>query len=397
MQVTRVHVIELHPTREQRIILGHLTYSAAKLWNVANYEIIEHGMSLSELESKLKDNFWARNLHSQSAQAVLQKLQIAWFNCYKKHTKRPRYQPKDGHFPVRWKRNGIKVIGNRIRLSLSKQTKQYLKDKYSIESDYLWIDLPKNLSLNGVQEVEIVPHAIYGHITYLMHVIYKKEINKQIDPRQKIMAIDFGVVNLATIVTSNLTAKIYDGRVLVSKLRLLAKKKAILQSAISKSQHKTSKKMHYLIVKERNYVRDYLHKVSTYIVRQAIEEEVGVIVIGNMSYGITDMDIGSQNNEKLHKIPFGRLRKMIEYKAKEHGIQVITTSEAYTSQTCSVCDTVDKNNRKYRGLYVCHCGNVMNADVNGAVNIFKRVTPNPVWLDRSRGQLTRPTRVAICY
>jgi putative transposase len=296
---------------------------------------------------------------------------------------------------VRWKQNGIKVIGNRIRLSLSKHTKQYLKDKYSIESDYLWIDLPKNLSLNGVQEVEIVPHTIYGHITYVIHIIYKKEINQTNKSGQNIMAIDFGVSNLATVVTSNLTAKIYDGRALVSKFRLLAKKKVVLQSAMSKSKHKTSKKMHYLIIKERNYVKDYLHKVSTYIVRQAIEEKVGLIVIGNMSYGIVNMDIGAQNNEKLHQIPFGRLREMIEYKAKEYGIQVITISEAYTSQTCSVCSTVDKNNRKYRGLYVCQCGNVMNADVNGAVNILKRVSPSPVILDRSRGQLTRPVRVAI--
>ncbi|HEY8542280.1 MAG TPA: transposase, partial [Pseudothermotoga sp.] len=339
-----MHVIEIHPSNEQKIILGHLTYSASKLWNVANYEIIEHGIPLSDLQSKLKDKFWAKNLHSQSAQAVLQKLQIAWINCYKKHTKRPRYQPKDGHFPVRWKQNGIKVIRNRIRLSLSKHTKQYLKDKYSIESDYLWIDLPKNLSLNGVQEVEIVPHAIYGHITYVIHIIYRKEINQTNKSGQNIMAIDFGVSNLATIVTNNLTAKIYDGRVLVSKFRLLAKKKAVLQSTMNKSKHKTSRKLHYLIIKERNYVKDYLHKVSTYIVRQAIEEKVGLIAIGNMSYGIVDMDIGAQNNEKLHQIPFGRLREMIEYKAKEYGIQVITISEAYTSQTCSVCSTVDKNN-----------------------------------------------------
>lgn len=51
--------------------------------------------------------------------------------------------------------------------------------------------------------------------------------------------------------------------------------------------------------------------------------------------------------------------------------------ESYTSQTCSRCGTVDKTNRVYRGLYVCkECGVVINADVNGALNILKKVSPN---------------------
>jgi hypothetical protein len=39
MEVTRVIAIQLNPTKEQQIIIGHLTYSASKLWNVANYNI----------------------------------------------------------------------------------------------------------------------------------------------------------------------------------------------------------------------------------------------------------------------------------------------------------------------------------------------------------------------
>ncbi|MEO2117257.1 MAG: hypothetical protein ABGW92_02475, partial [Methanocaldococcus sp.] len=47
-------------TDEQWIILNHLTYSASKLWNVANYEIIQGNIKLSELEKRLKDS--ARNI-----------------------------------------------------------------------------------------------------------------------------------------------------------------------------------------------------------------------------------------------------------------------------------------------------------------------------------------------
>lgn len=395
MEVTRVIVIQLKPTKEQKIILRHLTYSASKLWNVANYNIKQGNIKLKELKSTLKENFWYKNLHSQSAQAVLEKLQIAWENCYKKHTKEPRFQPKDGHFPVRWKKQGFAIIDNKLRLSLSKQTKTYLKGKYSIESNYLWIDLPKNLSLGRVQEIEIKPHRIYGHTIYIMHIIYKKDVTPLKLDSNKIMAIDLGVANLATCVAENIKPTIYDGKILISKLRLYNKKKSKLQSAVKLSGCTTSKKLFNLIIKERNYVKDYIHKVSALIVRQAKQNNIGSIIIGAMSDGISSMDIGSKNNEKLHKIPFGRLYNLIKYKAEEIGIAVAKVDEAYTSQTCCKCGIVKKSNRKYRGLYVCSsCKTVINADVNGAVNILKRVAPN-LNVDRSRGFLDNPVRVRI--
>ncbi|WP_026485634.1 RNA-guided endonuclease InsQ/TnpB family protein [Caldanaerobius polysaccharolyticus] len=396
MEIKRVIVFQLsHCNIEHRIILGHLTYAASKLWNVANYAIQNREVLVNQLEKCLKDNFWYKNLHSQSAQAVLQKLQIAWKNFFDGYTKKPKYQPKNRHIPVKWKKDGFKIMKNKIRLSLSSQTKKYLKEKYSIESNYLWIDLPKNLLLNTVQEVEIVPKILYGHTTYFVHIIYKKEIPEIKLERDKLMGIDFGVKNLASIVIEeNTETFIIDGSYLISRLRLLSKEKAKIQSVISKQGYKTSQKFHNLIIKENNFIKDYIHKVSRHIVELAKEKGVSKIVIGGMSDGITNMDIGHKNNEKLHKIPFGRLFDMIKYKAKEYGIEVEKVDEAYTSQTCSVCGIVKKNNRIYRGLYVCSkCGAVMNADINGAINILKRVAPNPV-LDRSRG-FGSPKRIRV--
>lgn len=396
MEVTRVIVFQLsHCSRELRIILRHLTYSASKLWNVANYAVQNREISVNQLEKCLKDNFWYKNLHSQSAQAILQKLQIAWKNFFDGYTKKPKYQPKNGHIPVRWKKNGIKIINSKIRLSLSTQTKQYLKEKYGIESKYLWIDLPKNLSLNTVQEIEIVPKTLYGHTTYFVHIVYKKDIPEVEPADKKMMGIDFGIKNFAAIVIEeNPETFIIDGGYLISRLRLLAKEKARIQSVISKQGYKTSYKLHNLIIKEKNFVKDYIHKVSRYIIELARQNGISKIIIGGMSDGMRDMDIGHKNNEKLHKIPFGRLFDMIKYKAREYGIEAKKVEEAYTSQTCSVCGIVEKNNRIYRGLYVCsRCRTVMNADINGAVNILKRVTLNPR-LDRGRG-FGNPKRIRV--
>lgn len=394
---TRVLTINItrQLNNEQLTIINHLTYSASKLWNVSNYEVIQRNIKPSKIDIQMKNNFWFKNLHSQSAQAVCQKLSIAWDNFFKQHTKRPRFQPKDGHFTVKWKKNGFRIIGNKLRLSLSKQTKNYLKEKHGIKSKYLWVRLSKALPLdviNGLKEVEIVQQTIYGITYYILHLIYKKQVIQKPIKEGNIRSIDLGIKNLATVVTNTGKAVIYDGRPLISKFRWFAKTRGRLQSKLTKQELKTNKRLSRLTVKEKNYTKDYLHKISKMIVSFAVDNKVSRVVIGELNKGISSINIGDRVNQQLHGIPFGRLVSMIIYKAEEKGLTVEQVNEAYTSQTCSNCGVVKKGNRKYRGLYVCsNCGTVLNADVNGALNILKKVALNPL-MGRGSG-LGHPCRV----
>ncbi|MFW9992528.1 MAG: zinc ribbon domain-containing protein [Candidatus Odinarchaeota archaeon] len=64
------------------------------------------------------------------------------------------------------------------------------------------------------------------------------------------------------------------------------------------------------------------------------------------------------------------------------------SGRSYTSKTCSACGNVDKKARARRGLHVCtdpKCKLVINADINGAINILKKVIPNPPWIGPSDG------------
>ncbi|WP_421077430.1 transposase [Methanothermococcus sp. Ax23] len=404
MQVTRVLTINLTRSlsNEQLTIINHLTYSASKLWNVSNYEVMQRNIKPNKADVQMKNNFWFKNLHSQSAQAVCQKLTIAWDNFFKQHTKRPRYQPKDGHFPVKWKKQGFKIINNKLRLSLSKQTKNYLKEKHGIKSKYLWVELSKTLPLDTMQvkEVEIVPHKIYGITYYMLHLIYKKPVIQEPIKEGNILSIDLGIKNLATAVINTGSAIIYDGRRLISKFRWFAKSKGKIQSTLTKQELKYNKRLSRLTVKEKNYTKDYLHKISKMIIDFAVDNKVSRIVIGELNKGISSIDIGDRVNQQLHRIPFGRLVSMIMYKAEEKGLTVEQVNESYTSQTCSNCGVVKKSNRKYRGLYVCsECGMVLNADINGALNILKKVSHkvalNLLNGDRGSG-LGNPCRVRPC-
>ena len=60
-------------------------------------------------------------------------------------------------------------------------------------------------------------------------------------------------------------------------------------------------------------------------------------------------------------------------------------------KTCSCCGRKRDANRVERGLYVCEsCGTTMNSDVNGAVNIRRKITQNPPTEDISDSRLARP-------
>jgi putative transposase len=58
----------------------------------------------------------------------------------------------------------------------------------------------------------------------------------------------------------------------------------------------------------------------------------------------------------------------------ERGIDVEIVQEDYTSKKCSICGNKHKNERKYRGLYICKkTGRKINSDINVALNIARRL------------------------
>ncbi len=123
--------------------------------------------------------------------------------------------------------------------------------------------------------------------------------------------------------------------------------------------------------KERRCVSDILHKVSTSIVKFS-DSTNSCIVMGDLK-GIrkSTKNKGRRLRRIVSNMPYYKLAKMIEYKAQMKGIPVIFVDEAYTSQECHICGKTGK--RRTQGLFVCEeCGEY-NADLNGAINIGKRL------------------------
>ncbi|HBE9444494.1 TPA: transposase, partial [Clostridioides difficile] len=68
------------------------------------------------------------------------------------------------------------------------------------------------------------------------------------------------------------------------------------------------------------------------------------------------------------------LQRMIEYKAKREGITVRYVNPSFTSQKCSKCGEIDKENRQTQADFKCtNCGFELNADHNAAINIARSI------------------------
>nr|WP_238524817.1 transposase [Halanaerobium hydrogeniformans] len=221
-----------------------------------------------------------------------------------------------------------------------------------------------------------------------------------------IMAVDLGLDNLATLTfKNNSDCYIINGKTIKSKNSYFNKEIARLQSIrmrqLATSKIRDTKRIKYLRLKRRNYIRDYLHKASCKIVNLAVENQVETIVIGDIK------NIKQCSKLKSFvQIPIQRLKKLIEYKAKLKGIKVVEIDESYTSG-CSSVDlekinksNYDKSRRITRGLFKTNEGLLINADQNGSFNILRKYHNDkcilrPIKEARDNGFVDNPSRLRV--
>lgn len=194
------------------------------------------------------------------------------------------------------------------------------------------------------------------------------------------MGIDLNVNNLAAITFSNNNNPvIIDGKPLKSNNQWYNKEKSRLQS-IAKTVNNCymTDRIRRLTERRNNKVKDYLHKTSRMIVNMAVNNNIGIIVIGNNQGWKQNVDLGKKTNQSFVGIPHLTLIQMIEYKANLVGIAVKVVNEAYTSGTSYLDGETptenyyNKKRRKTRGCFVSNTGEIINADVNGAYQIIKK-------------------------
>ena len=232
---------------------------------------------------------------------------------------------------------------------------------------------------NNIQQVRVIPQAN----RYMIEIIYSIP-DVEYKTNANYVGVDLGLNNLATVGGNTIAPVIINGKPLKSINQFYNKKLSKLKSRQDLCKNKTvnKKKIQTLTNKRNNKIKDYLHKASRILVNQLVSNDISTIVIGHNKEWKQDINIGKQNNQKFVQIPFNTFMYMITYKAQMKGIKVIQREESYTSK-CSFMDKEEickhekyKGNRIKRGLYKTQTGRLINADLNGALNILKKEISN---------------------
>ncbi|MFI3237768.1 MAG: transposase [Lachnospiraceae bacterium] len=374
-------------------IVGHMCYAAYKLWNICNYERRNY-KELGDTtypdwyyqKSHHKDNMWFKSLPSQTAQEVCKLVDKSWKSFYALQKSGGIKNPR----PPRFKHDGMvitymqhalvhhKELG-RVRLSLPKQLKQYMKDIYDVETQYLFISNPIFMQVGEIKQIKLYPPKD-GSCKVI--VVYEQEACELLANNGHVLSIDLGLHNLMTCYDSYGKSFIV-GRKYLEITSRYDREIARVQSQWAKCQAsksikypKPSKHVLRLYEKKKNSVYDYLHKVTRYIVEYCKKQQINTMVIGDIKHIREHVNLGSKTNQKLHSLPYEKLYGLLAYKLRMAGITLQKQEESYSSQCSPTSIAVSKRHatkskRKHRGLYVEQDA-IYNADSVGAYNIMRK-------------------------
>ena len=394
MRLTFACNLKLNETQEE--IIREIKWHCSKVYNTFNYEVREGKVDVSKIEkvnedggkiykSYRKENWHSKYLHSHTLQQIIlncirdHKSYLALKEMYEKGNEDIKEEPQmpeyknNGEIQITCTNYAIRKEGRTIKLSISKK----MQEKFKVKS--LNFLIPKKLEkLVNLESIKMIKIGNMLDGKCKMYIIYEKE-EKEIEVGTNIMAIDLGMNNLASCTNmNNNNSLIIAGERIKSKIGYINKEISRLQGIQMKmtgnKDFKNTKKINKLYAQMGNYSNTYMHKASKMIIDYAKENACGTIVIGD----IKNIKQNMKNNKKFVEIPIQNLVKKIEYKAKLEGIEVEKITEEYTSGVSSI--DKEEINRKYynkarritRGLFKTNSGKIINADINGSLNILRK-------------------------
>ena len=404
-----------HLSKQEYLNIKELCHIAKNLTNEAIYNVRQYYFIEGEYLNYEKNYALLKNsenykmLNSNMSQQILKEVDgsfKAFFSLLRlakkgkynfKDIKLPHYLPKDGYTTL--------VIGF-VRIKDTKLVIPF-SNLYKKTHKPISINMPPILTDKKIKEIRIIPksNARFFEVQYTYEAyIEQKELNNQ-----NALAIDLGVNNLCTCVTTQGKSFIIDGRKLKSVNQWYNKQNARLQGIKDKQKiEDTTKRQQRITNNRNNKVNDYMSKTARYIINYCLANDIGTLVIGYNETFQRNSKTGKQNNQNFVNIPFGKLRDKLEYLCKLYGISFYKQEESYTSQA-SFFDNDDipiynaDNPREYefsgkrikRGLYRTKSKKLLNADVNGALNILRKSSVVDLSILCSRGEVDTPVRIRI--
>lgn len=385
IKIQTIQLVEKHCINKNNKyydLLDYYCYMSKNLYNFANYHsrqnFINNGKCIKYYDMcKLfkNENDYRNMVTSQSAQQCLKLLDKNWksfFSAIKDYSKHPDKYTGRPKLPKYLKKNGRNIL-------------IFTNQNCKLKNGY--IHFPKKLNgfiikteVESFQQVRVLPRGS----KIIIEIVYNKETEETKNDNGKYLSIDIGLDNLATITNNcNKPFIILNGRQIKSINQFYNKQMAHYRSIAKRINNLDyTKRMNRITNKRNNLIDDLIHKASRKVVNYTLSYGANTIIIGNNKNWKQNSKMSTKVNQKFISIPHSKLIQQIEYKAKIVGINVIVTEESYTSGTSfldnevPVKDNYNKNRRVFRGLFVSNKGIKINSDVNGSLQIMRKVFPN---------------------
>jgi putative transposase len=286
-----------------------------------------------------------------------------------------------------------KTLGRNVITYTSQAVSKSALKKGLIHLSQTQIVLPTDVK--EVCQVRIVP----GIYHYRIEIVYFKPVSLERRVTGTIAEID-GLNNLATLTENQPGFKplIINGKPLKSINVYYHKNKASLPFKWQ-PEIKTSHRLRRRLTHKRNCkIDNCLHSASRSIINHRAANSIETLVIGKNDGGQTGRNLGKKTTQNMVSIPKAKFIEMLTYKAQLVGINVVLVTEKYTSK-CYFLDNEPlykqdsyQNRGIKKGLFRNRNGTLINADVNGSLNIIRKAFPN-AFVEGIQGVVVPPVRI----
>ena len=355
----------LSQTRQMRRFAGacRFVFNQALALQKAKYEAGNKKLSYADLCVELltlkSSNPWLGESPSQTLQQSLKDLERSYTNFFAKRADFPRFKKKGLSSSFRFPQ-GCKLDQANNRIFLPKLG---------------WMHYRNSREVLGEVKNVTVSHSC-GH--WYISVQTEREVSDAKHPSTSAIGVDMGIAQFATLSNGHVFAAVNSFK---QKQKQLARYQRAFSRKVKFSQNwkKQKSKIGKLHQTIANIRKDYLHKTTTIISQNHAMIVIEDLQVKNMSKSASGnlnkpgrhVKAKSGLNRSILDQGWFEFRRQIEYKQVWRGGDVLAVPPQYTSQRCSCCVTVSKENRQSQAKFACiACGYQANADVNAAMNIL---------------------------
>jgi putative transposase len=363
MKIIKTYKYKLKPTKKQEQIFASWLGTCRFVYNCSlEYKILmykQYGIKLrkfdisNELPECKKELKWLNQVHSQSLQDVIERLDKTYQSFF-----------KGGGFPKFAKKDKFKSFSFKQAVKLLPTTSKRIGKVHLPKIGSVNYIISRNFT-GKIKRTNITKEYNGWFITFMV-----EEDNKPLPPSTNEIGIDLGITNFVT--TSN-GDKFFDPKPLkkyTRKLRRIQRSMSRKKKG-SKNRKKEVKKLQKIYAKIKNIRQDFQQKLSTQLIR-----ENQTIVVENLK--VSNMLKNHKLAKSISDVGWYGFTEQLKYKAKWYGRNFERVPPHNTSKTCSDCGTLNNTLTLDIREWVCtNCGSLHDRDVNAAINILNRWSGRP--------------------